>query len=131
MVLRFVLYGFLGWGLEVLWTGINSIRKGDRTLRGTSSLWMFPIYGMGVFLEPIINLLTLLPWTARGVTYMLCIFLAEYVSGCILKKYSACPWDYSACMYSVQGVIRLDYAPLWFIVGLVYEWIYRAFLINI
>lgn len=130
MVYRFILYGLLGWGMEIFWTGINSIRRGDKTLRGTSSLWMFPIYGMGVFLEPIINLLTLLPWTLRGVTYMLCIFLAEYVSGSVLKKYSACPWDYSYCMYNVQGVIRLDYAPLWFIVGMVYEWVYRAFLIN-
>ena len=66
MLFRFVLYGLLGWGLEILWTGINSVRNGDRTLRGTSSLWMFPIYGMGVLLEPIINLLTMLPWAIRG-----------------------------------------------------------------
>ena len=128
MIYRFVLYGLLGWGMEILWTGINSIRKGDKTLRGTSSLWMFPIYGAGIFLEPIVDLITMLPWTVRGVTYMLCIFLAEYVSGMILKKYSACPWDYSRCAYSVQGVVRLDYAPLWFIVGLMYEWVYRTFM---
>ena len=131
MLFRFVLYGLLGWGLEILWTGINSVRNGDRTLRGTSSLWMFPIYGMGVLLESIINLLTKLPWAIRGGTYMLCIFIAEYVFGRILKKYSACPWDYSSSAYSIQDVIRLDYAPLWFTVGLVYEWVYKTILINI
>lgn len=131
MILRFIFYGFLGWGLEIFWTGINSIKNGDRTLKGNSSLWMFPIYGMGIFLEPIINIMSVFPIVLRGVVYMLCIFLAEYASGMILKKYSACPWDYSFSVYSVQGVIRLDYAPVWFAVGLIYEWIYKTVFINL
>lgn len=39
----------------------------------------------------------------------------------MLKKAFKCPWDYSKCKYNIKGVIRLDYAPIWFIVGLFYE----------
>lgn len=105
--------------------------KGDKGLRCTTSLWMFPIYGMGIVFEPIINLIIVLPIIVRGVTYMLCIFLAEYYSGIALKRFAVCPWDYSESSYNIQGLVRLDYAPLWFIVGLAYEWAYRFAFINI
>ena len=52
---------------------------------------------------------------------MSCIFLGEYISGCLLKQKDMCPWDYSRAPYHLQGVIRLDYAPVWFLVGLFYE----------
>lgn len=49
------------------------------------------------------------------------IFLAEYLSGTILKYFGICPWDYSDAALNVGGVIRLDYGPLWFGLGLFYE----------
>lgn len=49
------------------------------------------------------------------------IYTAEYISGIILKKYDACPWDYSKAKLNYKGVIRLDYAPVWFIAGLLFE----------
>ncbi len=52
---------------------------------------------------------------------MSCIFLGEYVSGILLKRKNMCPWDYSRTPYHYRGVIRLDYAPVWFLVGLLYE----------
>ena len=52
---------------------------------------------------------------------MLSIFTAEYITGYILKKRNMCPWDYSKAKYNINGLIRLDYAPLWFLVGLVFE----------
>lgn len=131
MIKRFFLYGFFGLLLEVLWTGINNMIRHDKSLRCTTSLWMFPIYGMGIAFEPIINLIIILPMFVRGVTYMLCIFLAEYYSGSALRRYAVCPWDYSNSSYNVQGLIRLDYAPLWFMVGLAYEWAYMNVLIKI
>ncbi len=57
----------------------------------------------------------------RGGVYTIGIFLTEYSLGTLLKKYKACPWDYSKSKYNFRGVIRLDYAPLWFIVGLLFE----------
>ena len=61
------------------------------------------------------------PVFVRGSIYMLGIFAAEYSSGMLLKKYHLCPWDYSQVPYNYKGVIRLDYAPVWFFTGLLYE----------
>ena len=46
---KFIIYGITGWCLEVLWTGFMSLINGDPKLTSTTSLWMFPIYGMVVF----------------------------------------------------------------------------------
>ena len=52
---------------------------------------------------------------------MLCIYLGEYISGRLLKNKDMCPWDYSGVPLQCHGVIRLDYAPLWFTAGLIFE----------
>lgn len=49
------------------------------------------------------------------------IFAAEFGTGMFLKHYDMCPWDYSNTPYHYKGVIRLDYAPVWFLTGLIYE----------
>ena len=98
--------------------------RGDFTLRANTSIWMFFIYGMFVLLEPVFVYLAAFPLPARGVVYMFAIFFAEYVTGGLMKKADICPWDYSDARYSVQGVIRLDYAPVWFTAGLLFEAVY-------
>jgi len=52
---------------------------------------------------------------------MTMIFLAEYSTGFLLKKANRCPWDYSDAPLNINGLIRLDYAPCWFALGLFYE----------
>ena len=49
------------------------------------------------------------------------IFLGEYVFGSILKKHNVCPWDYSDHKHHVNGLICLDFVPVWFLTGLFYE----------
>ena len=114
--------------MEIIWT---SILSGKRTLKGTTSLWMFPVYGMVIFLEPVFVLFKGWPVFVRGVVYMLCIFAVEYVSGLSLKAAGLCPWDYSHSKLNVSSVIRLDYAPLWFGVGLFYEWVFNSILLYL
>lgn len=41
------------------------------------------------------------------------------------QKLHICPWDYSHVPLQYKGVIRLDYAPLWFFTGLFFEWLLR------
>ena len=48
-------------------------------------------------------------------------YLVEFLSGSILKQFSMCPWDYSGAAFQYRGIIRLDYAPLWFAAGLIFE----------
>lgn len=107
--------------MEIFWTGMGSFLNKDYTLRSTTSIWMFFIYGMVVMLEP--AYLIMQDWSIvfRGVVYMLCIFAGEYITGGFLKRAELCPWDYTNARYNIQGIIRLDYAPAWFAAGLVFE----------
>lgn len=116
--------------MEIVWTGLSSLLNKDYRLVSRTSIWMFFIYGMAAFLEPLCDLIIYLPFVLRGIIYMLCIFAAEYVTGSVMKRLNACPWDYSGSQYSVAGVIRLDYAPVWFAVGLTFEFIHFNFLVN-
>ncbi|NLK74531.1 MAG: hypothetical protein GX288_04500 [Clostridiales bacterium] len=118
----FIICGFCGWCMECLWTGIDAIRKRkDKTLLYRTSVWMFPIYGMAACLNPICSKLKNRCTLVRGGVYAVLIFLAEYFFGIFLKRHGACPWDYSKAKYNYKGVIRLDYAPAWFLAGLFFE----------
>lgn len=119
---NFLICGLCGWCMECLWTGLDSIRKHkDKTLLCHTSVWMFPIYGMAACLNPISSKIKNRCTLVRGGIYVVLIFLAEYYSGKFLKKYGACPWDYSKAKFNYKGVIRLDYAPAWFLAGLFFE----------
>lgn len=118
---KFIQCGLLGWCLEVLWTGLDSFRKRDPNLTGRSSLWMFPIYGCAAFIAPVSRKLKGKSALFRGNIYMAAIFLGEFLSGKYLKRRNCCPWDYSSAPLNIDGVIRLDYAPVWFVTGLLYE----------
>jgi uncharacterized membrane protein len=70
MVIRFILYGFLGWILEIIFTGSGSLLRGSISLTGYTYLWMFPIYGLAVFLEPIHDGIRKAPWPIRGLIWV-------------------------------------------------------------
>lgn len=118
---NFLRCGMIGWAMEIFWTGLHAFRVRNLKLIGNSSLWMFPIYGCAAFLSPLMHRIKEEPVLKRGLIYMTCIFFGEYISGSLLKRKDMCPWDYSQSPYQYQGVIRLDYAPVWFLVGLLYE----------
>ena len=82
---------------------------------------MFPIYGMASVLTPLCHAMEGKNVMLRGSVYTTCIFLAEYSTGTWLKKKNCCPWDYSDAKSNYKGIVRFDYAPLWFLVGLMYE----------
>lgn len=113
--------GLTGWCFEIIFTALGSLRNRDFTLMGKTSLWMFPIYGSAALLKPLFYLLQNKNPLKRGLTYMSLIFSAEYISGKLLCKKDLCPWDYSRAKWNIGKVIRLDYAPLWFLAGLFFE----------
>ncbi|MGI6413076.1 MAG: putative ABC transporter permease [Syntrophomonadaceae bacterium] len=123
MIRRFLLYGLIGWIAEIIFTGLSSLLEGSIRLTGYTYLWMFPIYGMAVFLEPIHDRIRQSPWPVRGTIWAGAIFTIEYVTGWLLSvTIGVCPWDYSGLTrYSVDGFIRLDFFPVWFIAGLIFE----------
>ena len=109
---NFIKCGILGWCLEISFTALNALRRRDHTLRGVTSLWMFPIYGAGCLLTPFFRLFRRLHWTVRGSIYAALIFAAEYVSGSLLWK---------KARWNVSRLIRLDYFPCWAATGLLME----------
>lgn len=123
MIKNFFTCGLLGWCLEILYTSAGSMKNHDIRLKGNTSLWMFPIYGLAAFLKPLSSILKGKPLLLRGSIYTICIFVTEFVTGELLKKKHACPWNYEEAPLNIDGVIRLDYAPFWFGTGLLYEFI--------
>ena len=123
MIKKFLTCGVVGWCLEIIFTTACTMKKHDIRLKGNTSLWMFPIYGMAVLLQPLSRLLKGKPLLLRGSVYTVCIFVTEFITGRLLQKKHACPWDYSEAPLNIDGVIRLDYAPCWFGTGLLYEYI--------
>ena len=118
----FMKCGLLGWGIECFWTGCGSLcEKKDKQMHCVTSLWMFPIYGMASMIAPLFHLMEGKNFVLRRSVYTACIFLTEYGTGTLLKKKGCCPWDYSGAKANYKGVVRFDYAPLWFMVGLLYE----------
>ncbi len=120
MAKRFFIYGFVGTVLETLWTGLNSLLRGNLMLITHTSLWMIIIYGLMAFNEPVFKTLKDKPVFIRGAAYTILIFSVEYLSGHILRQFNICPWVYSD-PYSINGLVRPAYAPLWFGAGLLYE----------
>ena len=118
---NFLKCGLTGWCMEILFTSLNALRSRDKTLTGHTSLWMFPIYGCAALLSPVCRILKEKSVWTRGLAYMCLIFSAEYISGKLLFSKNLCPWDYSGSRFQVSRVIRLDYAPYWFIAGLFFE----------
>ncbi len=122
---RFAAYGLLGWCAEVAFTGVHDfLRTRDRRLPARTSLWMFPIYGL---LQPLFEpahdaMRDRVPLPARGVAYGLGFLGVEYGTGRLLRGLlGEAPWDYSDARWNVDGLIRLDYAPLWAAAGLAME----------
>ncbi len=122
---KFILCGMIGWCAEILWTGLHALSSGRLKLIGQSSLWMFPIYGCAAMIYPLSKTYKKCHVFIRGLIYMVHIFFGEFAFGTILKKFGVCPWDYSSSPWNIDGVIRLDYAPLWFGLGLFYEFLFK------
>lgn len=133
---NFLKCGVAGWCLEVIFTSVDSIMLHDWRLMGRTSLLMFPIYGMGAMLAPIgrgvDRWLSVDPAAGlsvkdrilrHGMLYMVLIFVVEYATGFWLRSRGICPWDYTGRHSNINGLIRLDFAPLWFGTGLLFEMI--------
>lgn len=126
MATRFLIYGMLGWSVEIVWTGLGSLLRRDPRLTARTYLWMFPIYGGGALLfEMIYAMIADRPWLLRGLIWAAAIFAVEYVTGSFIRRaVGRSPWDYSGVALAVNGLIRLDYAPAWFVLGLLFEQAY-------
>lgn len=119
---NFIKCGLIGWTMELFTTSLRHFHcDHDKRFVGNTSLLMFPIYGMAAAMAPIHKILCKQNVLVRGFIYMMLIFATEYTTGWLLRKFDMCPWDYSDADLNVDGLIRLDYGPWWFLAGLLFE----------
>lgn len=124
VLIRFLIYGLVGWAVEIFWTGLPKRRPIDWTLPGHTQWWTFPLYGqIATLYEPLHNRIRHFPLLQRGLIYALGFVAVEFAAGETLKRLlGKIPWDYTGrARWQIRGAARLDYAPLWFIFGLLLE----------
>jgi uncharacterized membrane protein len=130
LVFQMLIFAVLGLGLEVIFTSALDWRQSNpRHLLGYSSLWYLPLYSISpVFLHFTAASLFGLPIVLRGVVYMAFIFAVEYVGMfCLRRLLGSSPSEvgYYQSPWNIHGLIRLDFAPAMFLMGLFFEFIYR------
>jgi hypothetical protein len=129
---RFALYGLFGWCAEVVFTASADLATSlwthepiDARLVGHTYLWMFLVYGLGgLAFERVHRRLVRARWNwpARGLAYVLGCFGLEFAfGGAVEMLVGRIPWDYRNARWGVWGLIRLDYAGVWFVYGFLLE----------
>ena len=122
---RSYIYALHGYATEIMFTAIwELVVNWNWKLPGNTSIWIMPIYGLsGLVVEWIYGVLMekRVPFLLRGVIYVLWTYIWEFTTGFILKQFGICPWDYTAFHGDFMGLITLEYAPFWYVGGLVTE----------
>jgi hypothetical protein len=87
-----------------------------------------PVYGLALPLfEPLHDRIRHRPLPLRAALYGAGIMAVEYGSGRLLRRLvGAAPWDYGDARFAIDGVVRLDYLPLWAALGLGLEHLHDA-----
>ena len=122
---RFLAYGVLGLGIEVVFTSMaRAIRRRDPRLEGGTYLWMLPIYGTGGLLLERLHARLLrrgVPPSVRALAATGAILTWEYGWASLLRRaLGDCPWRYRRGI-TLRGYVRLDYAPYWYGAALLFE----------
>jgi uncharacterized membrane protein len=111
---RFLAYGLAGWTLDSLFVWAHTGR------RRPSSLLNLPIYGLAQPLfEPVHDRVRQRRIAVRAAVYGVGVLGAEYACGRVLRRLvGRVPWDYGGARFGIDGLVRLDYLPLWGAYGL-------------
>ena len=91
-------------------------------LKGTTSVWMFPIYMFGLTygFDVIYQIMNIFSDSSivRWLSYPFWIWLVELTIGSITNNKL---WDYSEIPFNVKGTISLLHFPVWVVFGILIE----------
>jgi hypothetical protein len=118
---RFLVYGLTGWAVDSLFVYAHTGRR-------PSSLLNVPVYGLAQPLfEPVHDRVRHRRFALRAAIYGAGILGVEYASGRLLRRFVGhVPWSYEGARFSVDGLARIDYFPLWAAFGLGLERLHDA-----
>jgi hypothetical protein len=130
MLFEMALFAILGLGFEIVFTAVLDWKSDKRRfLMGYSSLWYAPLYALApLFLHLITARIFEVPFLMRGIIYALLIFGVEYFGMLALRLLlgaSPSQESYYKSGWNIHGLIRLDYFPAMFLLGLAFELIFR------
>ncbi len=120
-IIAFSLFSCIGITAEIFFTSIyNNVeavmhhQPVNWALQGRSYIWMFFIYGFASLFFPFaMDRMTKIPQFFKLLVFAAGIFVAEFISGFLLEKFTGkCPWQYTEGLH-IMGYIRLDYLPAW------------------
>ncbi len=116
MLARVLAYGIFGCAAEYAFTAAARRPK-------PPSPWMVAIYGLAALAFPPLRApLRRARGPVRAAAYAAVLVGAEYLVGRALRAaFGSAPWTYAGKRWSVGGVTRLDYLPLWGLYGLALE----------
>lgn len=125
---RALLLGLVGMAIETAFTAVqDSWNKRDLSLLGSVSLWMFPIYAIGLswgfdFVEWSIP-----TWWVRWLSYPLWVWGVELLVGLPAQWAGVEIWNYAHRFeWHWRGIIAPGTAPVWIAFGVLVEWIRGA-----
>jgi len=121
---QLLFWGIFGLVAEIFFTAITDlIKKKKINLIGHTSLWMFPIYSIGLtygfnFVQQIIT-----NDFIRYFSYPFWIWLVEILVGFPANKIGIKIWDYSYLEDNKhwRGIISFVHFPIWIIFGILVE----------
>lgn len=134
---RFIIFGVLGMFFEACSMAYGVAQQGNWSLRGASSPWMFPIYGLiGLILEPLGAPMRArrIPLLLRALVYVIVFYVVEFTSGSLYLWWAFnqrgvdnmhTVWDYGWTKYHLNGQVSLDMLPFWYVFCLSLEFLYR------
>lgn len=121
LLIFFFFFGIIGQLIEVWFTGIKSLLRGDYSGASKTYLFVFPVYATGGTLIKIIHENVSLFTNPVLDAIMLAVFIyvplfygVELFYGLIsLKFYKRVIWDYGVSKYTPLGILNFKYLFFW------------------
>ncbi len=121
---QLLFWGIFGLIVEIFFTAIVDLfSKRDFNLKGHTSLWMFPIYSLGLTYGFDVVQQIIPNDFIRYLSYPLWIWLIEILVGYPASKIGIRIWDYRYLSNNKhwKGIISFIHFPIWIIFGVLVE----------
>tara|TARA_B110000196_G_C20904119_1_gene547362 strand:- start:277 stop:684 length:408 start_codon:yes stop_codon:yes gene_type:complete len=121
---QLLFWGTFGLIVEIFFTAIVDLfSKRDFNLKGHTSLWMFPIYSLGLTYGFDVIQQIIPNDFIRYLSYPLWIWLIEILVGYPASKIGIRIWDYRYLSNNKhwKGIISFIHFPIWIIFGILVE----------
>ena len=121
-------WGMFGLCCEIIFTALFSLfSKKKYNLIGHTSLWMFPIYSIGLTYGFSLVQYIIPNDLIRYLSYPLWIWLIEILVGYPASKVGIKIWDYSYLSNNKhwRGIISFVHFPIWIFFGFLVEFVHK------